>query len=162
MTRPLLLVLGILAAPTLACQKPDPVDTLPPQPLSDRAGGEPLDFLPMPTLQAEPLVSIWVRPSFQAEPPGAFSLQELETLVFTAELVNGATGSEVVLELEAPGEVPYQRLTAQIDESGRAEFRVPVAGTWIQQAQMSGIWTARFLADGAVPGVQTFELHDRE
>ncbi len=157
-----LVVIGLGAGCHEAAAPPS-AETLPPQPLPDQTP-DPLPqlaLMPLQTRYAEPKLPVWVRPTVEAEPAGSFSVESLETLVLTAEVVNGAPGAEVVLELDAPGEVPYQRLTAKLEGApARAVFQLPVAGTWIHQNQMTGLWTARFLADGALAGTQTFEISE--
>lgn len=164
MNRALLLALAMVAGSAAGCRElptpPEHVETLPPQPLPSQPE-EPQELLPLLPIVVEPKLPVWVRPMVETVPAGSYSVAELETLVLSAEVVNGEPGAEVVLELDAPGEVPYQRLTATVEgDPARAVFELPVAGTWIHQNRMTGIWTARFLADGAVAGTQTFELSE--
>ncbi|MFN7132152.1 MAG: hypothetical protein ACK4N5_08720 [Myxococcales bacterium] len=161
-----LVLAALVAAAFTGCREPRPqqpaVETLPPQPLPDQpdpvAPAEPVRLGPGAVVPLPLHLTVYVVPSVRAVGAEAPSLAADE-LVFRAEVQNGTPGDVVVLELETPGGHPWQQLTAEANGTPLvAEFRLPVAGTWIQQQELTGRWTARYLVGGAHAATDVFEL----
>jgi len=107
---------------------------------------------PLPPAGTAPTLPMAAEATATLEPADAIALNTVHSVRLVLTLRNGVGRLPVVLELESPSGLPYQRLervvTARYGEALVEEYTVPVAGTLIQQAKLSGDWTARFLVNG--------------
>ncbi len=95
----------------------------------------------------------------------SFSATATRDLEVKVSWQNVPVGNHVqTLEILLPGGNLYQQTQMAFDvQQGSGEPLVaiqtlPVAGTWIQQRQLIGEWTARVSLDGQVIATQTVEL----
>jgi len=77
--------------------------------------------------------------------------------------VSGVRGRrQVSVEFVPPSGLPYERRATQVDvradESRTVRFSLPVAGTAVATAGMSGTWEARFFLDGEPLTAASFTL----
>ena len=102
-------------------------------------------------------------------PAGARGTADVDEVRMELTLSGLGGAREVVLEVVAPGGTPsdptgtvYLRKTVVLDDGTdprpRAEFRMPVAGTFITQNRLAGTWDARFFLDGALVASTAFTL----
>lgn len=96
--------------------------------------------------------------------PERVSLSDLDSVEVGIKLSGAFAGSTLAVEFIAPGDgnTVYERKTKTLEGSVFDEqnlsFQLPVAGTLIDSAKLSGAWTARFELDGVELATQTFEL----
>lgn len=88
------------------------------------------------------------------------SISAVRLVTVTFELI-GAEGA-VAHEFVGPSGAPYAREELELQGSAfdahHLELVLPVAGTAIDTARLSGTWTARLLVNGAVLQSHSFEL----
>ena len=101
----------------------------------------------------------------QCEAGAAFSVAATRDLEVEVSWQNVPAGNHVqTLEILAPGGNLYQQTQTpfQAPESSTTPLvsiqTLPVAGTWIQQRNIMGGWTARVSLDGQVIATQTVGL----
>lgn len=101
----------------------------------------------------------------ECEAGATFSVAATRDLEVEVSWQNVPAGNHVqTLEIMAPGGNLYQQTQTpfQALESSTAPLvsiqSLPVAGTWIQQRNIMGAWTARVSLDGQVIATQTVEL----
>jgi len=116
---------------------------------------------PLPWLRGLPAA----RASASVSPRGAARLEDVRSvqLSLAVKSLPGRPSREVpvTLEIETPDGTPYQRMEGHVSFAGglrMTTFDVPVAGTLIQQARLSGRWTARFLVNGQPLATTVFAL----
>ncbi len=115
---------------------------------------EMVEPLPPPPLSLQPSISI--------SPAGATRLKDVNSVLVKVELKGSAGPHEVIAEFGAPGTIPYERRVKAIAGSAfdvqTVEFVLPVAGTMIDQQNLSGTWTVALFHDGQKLSAPTFEL----
>jgi hypothetical protein len=89
-------------------------------------------------------------------------LAELDSVDLNLDFVGAFAGAQVSVEFVEPGGSVYERRTVSLNgnvfEKQQVQFRLPVAGTLIEQMKLEGLWQARFELDGIELQTQTFEL----
>lgn len=148
---------------TVACSRGGTIDVEPPQPLTPVE--VPVVEQPRVTREAEPerpLPPLTALTSITYLPATARSMGEVLSVTVHVEVHGSQGGHEVVANFEAPGGMPYERRAKQIDgtafDTHQIDFVLPVAGTMIPQAGLSGVWVASLYHDGEKLAVPTFEL----
>jgi hypothetical protein len=103
--------------------------------------------------------------ALECEAGATFSAAATRDLEVEVSWQNVPAGNHVqTLEILAPGGNLYQQTQTpfQTPESSTGPLlsiqTLPVAGTWIQQRNIMGEWTARVSLDGQVIATQTVEL----
>jgi hypothetical protein len=96
------------------------------------------------------------------DPPSTQAISEVQRIVVRAEVMHAVGAQAFALELLAPTGTPYDKRTQPLAELPMAlqavELVFPVAGTLIEQAALSGVWTARATVAGVPVASTTFEL----
>ena len=146
-----------------ACSRGGAIDVEPPEPLTPVA--VPVVEEPRVTREAEPerpLPPLTALTRVTYSPATARSMSEVLAVTVHVELRGSQGGHEVVANFEAPGGMPYERRAKPIDgtafDTHELDFVLPVAGTMIPQAGLSGVWVASLYHDGERLAVPTFEL----
>jgi hypothetical protein len=148
-----------------ACSRGGAIDVEPPEPLTPVEVEVPVVEQPRVTREAEPerpLPPLTALTRITYSPESARSMSEVLSVTVHVELHGSQGGHEVVANFEAPGGMPYERRAKQIDgtafDTHQIDFVLPVAGTMIPQAGLSGVWVASLYHDGEKLAVPTFEL----
>jgi hypothetical protein len=96
------------------------------------------------------------------DPVEAHSTAEVRRVLFTASVIGVAGPRGVTLELLSPSGDVYERQVETLFGSAfdvqRVEFDLPVAGTFIDQSGLAGMWTARLNLGDEPVALDTFEL----
>lgn len=158
----------LAAASCTQSRPPEPVavQVQPEDPLVDDA---PVIGLVEPRVIESPIVQVTPDPpAFSAEtetlyqPDSTRSVGEVRELSLRLTIMGMRNPAELTLELIQPSGNTYEARAAQLAgdpfQKYEAEFVVPVAGTAIDRANLSGTWTARYLLRGEVIATDTFEL----
>lgn len=89
------------------------------------------------------------------------SARETLSVSFYVDVI-GANGGDLALELVTPDGTVYQRMLQDLGTDPFAtqhfEFKLPVAGTWIQSQGLTGTWDAHLFRADAELVHETFEL----
>ncbi len=94
----------------------------------------------------------------------SYSLGSMRDLAVNVQWSHVPEGTHTAtFEILQPGDGLYQAQNVSFvadaaAASGQTSVLVPVAGTWITQRGLTGIWTVRVSLDGTAMGKQTFTL----
>jgi hypothetical protein len=159
------LALGALVACSTKINEPSvpPEEQQPPEALTS------IELLPVvaspETLQmVEPLKppALSLQPTITLSPAGATSIKEVLSVTVRVEIKGSEGPHELIAEFGAPGPFPYERRGKTISGSAfdvqTVEFVLPVAGTMIDQQNLSGTWSVALFHDGQRLSAPTFEL----
>jgi hypothetical protein len=143
-----------LPPPAPVTEEPPPVEEEPPPTEEEPPAEE-----EPPPVEAPPPSGSAVVVGPGAEPTGLSQVQQVDVDLE----VSGVRGKGLVdVEFIAPGGRPYEKRSTTVEappeESRTLRFSLPVAGTTVSMARMTGTWQARFFLDGAPLAATTFTL----
>jgi len=139
---------------------PDSAEGLPAPSESNTAGEAPVVPGPLTGPQVQKLTAS-AAVTVSRVPEDAQTLEALRSMELTLVLPNGVGTLPVVLELETPTGTPYQRIERALGlrpEDPQGTFTVPVAGSLIGRARLSGAWKVRCFLHGQEFAATTFML----
>ncbi|RKH61404.1 hypothetical protein D7X96_31685 [Corallococcus interemptor] len=126
--------------PAPAVEEPPPEEPPPPE------------VLPPPTGSAEVVGA-------GSEPTALSEVQQVDVDFVVSGVPHKG---QVDVEFIAPGGRPYEKRSATVvappDESRTLRYSLPVAGTPVSMARMTGTWQVRFFLDGAQLAATSFTL----
>ncbi|NBD11223.1 MULTISPECIES: hypothetical protein [Corallococcus] len=146
----------------------DPTDVLagggsvaqppPPAPVDGPPPDEVVEEEPPPVASPPPSGSAQVVGA-GSEPVGLSEVQQVDVDF----VVSGVRGKgQVDVEFITPGGRPYEKRSTAVEappeESRTLRFSLPVAGTTVSMARMTGTWQVRFFLDGAQLATTSFTL----
>lgn len=98
--------------------------------------------------------------SSRVTPIRAEGMAGLRDVLVQLSLQGAVPNSQLAVEFLSPGGMPYERRERSIEGGGLQvhDFLLPVAGTFIESAGLTGSWSARFFLDGVELTTADFEV----
>jgi hypothetical protein len=97
------------------------------------------------------------------EPPGDVHLSNLRSVSVAFTVIGAGANDLATIEFVPPSGSPYETrpapLTGTAFDEQRLEFSLPVGGTLVETAQMTGTWKAVLLIDGQVAAAPAFDIN---
>ncbi len=104
-----------------------------------------------------------VSSSVAYQPSGDIHLSTLRSVSVAFTVIGAGANDLATIEFVAPSGSPYETrpapLTGTAFDEQRLEFSLPVGGTLVETAQMTGTWKAVLLIDGQVAAAPAFDIN---
>ncbi len=118
---------------------------------------------PPPVFDAPQPPALAVSSSVSYQPPGDVHLSTLRSVSVTFTLIGAGANDLATLEFVGPSGSPYETrpapLTGTAFDPQQLEFSLPVGGTLVETAQMTGTWKALLLINGQAAAAPAFEIN---
>ena len=104
-----------------------------------------------------------VSSSVSYQPPGDVHLSTLRSVSVTFTLIGAGANDLATVEFVSPSGTPYETrpapLTGTASDQQQLEFSLPVGGTLVETAQMTGTWKAVLLINGQAAAAPAFDIN---